>query len=602
MIWKRVILRKLLRKKLTEKEKNLSMFLDQRIDPVGIQMKRKREDFNIMDQRIDIARKRSRKDFDTMDQTVDAMDRISQLPEPIIHHILSFLHTEDAARTSILSKKWKQMWESFPILDFDQRYFQVQDGEQHGSSKEKIQEIQNNKKFRNFVDYCLQSRLEQKFSIQKFRLYIASFDSELAPHMNRWISFANENNVKELDLHVQVKKYRRYSLPQTVLTAKTITELSLYGCKLKTCNDVQLSYLQKLCLKKIYVGGQKIQNLIRSCPLIEDLRLISCNGLRKLEVSTLLRLNRVEVHLCHGLKAVNIEAPDLQTFWFYRKKSMRPCEINLATCKSLKRLALEDPNMTDELFQKQLFNFPILEQLVLSKCSSLENIQILSQHLKSLTLRGCKNLVEAEIDSPNLLTFEYDGDKLPFSSMIPSGLLEAKLSFESLQKAKLGFCYGDDDFLWFAKLRGFLAKLNHSGGLKLVVRSKKNVIIHEDLGEILLPPLYNLKLEIIKSSMSFKDLLEYLLRTHHPETLCIVSSSTSKFIELIHEKLMNREEDTNCCRYYSKKCWRHYLKDVEIENFEVTEDIKNPSWNAWLKSIPTHLCQTTSFRLKWNSH
>lgn len=55
-----------------------------------------------------------------MEEKIDAMGRISDLPEMIMHHTLSFLPRKDAAKTSVLSKKWNSVWCSFPILDFDQ--------------------------------------------------------------------------------------------------------------------------------------------------------------------------------------------------------------------------------------------------------------------------------------------------------------------------------------------------------------------------------------------------------------------------------------------------------------------------------------------------
>ncbi|XP_047961800.1 F-box/FBD/LRR-repeat protein At3g26920-like [Salvia hispanica] len=43
-------------------------------------------------------------------------DRISQLPNEILQHILSFIDTYEAVETSILSKRWKYLWRSLPSL------------------------------------------------------------------------------------------------------------------------------------------------------------------------------------------------------------------------------------------------------------------------------------------------------------------------------------------------------------------------------------------------------------------------------------------------------------------------------------------------------
>lgn len=52
------------------------------------------------------------------------MDRISQLPEPIKLHIMSFLPYMDELRTSILSKTWQNARASYPILIFLESRFE----------------------------------------------------------------------------------------------------------------------------------------------------------------------------------------------------------------------------------------------------------------------------------------------------------------------------------------------------------------------------------------------------------------------------------------------------------------------------------------------
>ena len=48
-------------------------------------------------------------------------DRISELPDPLAAAILSLLPTKDAVRTSVLSKRWENMWRFTSTLSFDQR-------------------------------------------------------------------------------------------------------------------------------------------------------------------------------------------------------------------------------------------------------------------------------------------------------------------------------------------------------------------------------------------------------------------------------------------------------------------------------------------------
>ncbi|XP_010507534.1 PREDICTED: F-box/LRR-repeat protein At3g58900-like [Camelina sativa] len=51
-------------------------------------------------------------------------DAISNLPEDLLFHILSFLSTREAALTSVLSKKrWRDLFTLLPSLDFDDSIF-----------------------------------------------------------------------------------------------------------------------------------------------------------------------------------------------------------------------------------------------------------------------------------------------------------------------------------------------------------------------------------------------------------------------------------------------------------------------------------------------
>lgn len=49
----------------------------------------------------------------------DKEDRISRLPDELIHKILSFTEEAgEAVQTSLLSKRWKLIWTTLPFIDF----------------------------------------------------------------------------------------------------------------------------------------------------------------------------------------------------------------------------------------------------------------------------------------------------------------------------------------------------------------------------------------------------------------------------------------------------------------------------------------------------
>jgi hypothetical protein len=428
-------------------------------------------------------------------EKIEEEDRISQLPEPIIHKILFRLNTKAVARTSILSKTWQRACSSFHRIDFRENYFNAGDIECPNYSEEKNLEIRRKKNaFMNFIDDSLQSFLEQNLSMTKFTLKLTLHDLELVlPRVAKWLTFATERNVKKLDLSLVVKyftdehksgEYVYYSLPHVVLEARTISVLRLSSCKLEPYNEFKFSDLKILDLRNVQLNEQVIQNLTLSCPLIEDFKLIRCHGFKDLKVSSLLRLNQFFVISCKKLSRIEIEAPSLQTFEFSNRKARRHCEFYLEGCKDLKTCTLRlhrRNNMIAELLQNLSAKCPTLEVLCIERyrlsrmkisCQTLkmlslvdckmEIVKISCQELKSLSLMGCKSLEAVELDTPNLVSLNCMMNKLPFYS----------INTTSLQEVGLTFDLSSSFTLCFDKLKELVGKFNGYEGLNLVIHSK----------------------------------------------------------------------------------------------------------------------------------
>lgn len=87
-----------------------------------------------------------------------------------------------------------------------------------------------------------------------------------------------------------------YSLPQSVLVAKSLTVLTLKGCCLKsTCSDINLPSLRKLSLKEVDADDEFIQNLIFGCPAIEYRGIFCRQCIKSIKIFGLLKLMSMEI-------------------------------------------------------------------------------------------------------------------------------------------------------------------------------------------------------------------------------------------------------------------------------------------------------------------
>ncbi|GJN02866.1 hypothetical protein PR202_ga20255 [Eleusine coracana subsp. coracana] len=52
-------------------------------------------------------------------------DRLSSLPDGLLHHIMYFMKARQVVQTCVLSTRWRHLWRSVPCLDVDQTEFET---------------------------------------------------------------------------------------------------------------------------------------------------------------------------------------------------------------------------------------------------------------------------------------------------------------------------------------------------------------------------------------------------------------------------------------------------------------------------------------------
>ncbi|XP_065859085.1 F-box/FBD/LRR-repeat protein At1g16930-like isoform X1 [Euphorbia lathyris] len=193
-------------------------------------------------------------------------DRLSALPDFLIHRILSFLPTTDLVKTLVLSKWWKYQWTHVPVLTFFPN-----DGMSH--------EI-----FSNFIDKTL--ILHDCSNMDKFVIELKRFTKEYEyPNLDLWIRFAVRKDVKELILNFN-NNFVYYSLPQFLFNNSSLVELKLCTFSLTRIAKVNWECVKTLCLYDCEVEDKEFENVLCGSPLLEHLLLWNCYLFRELVIAS----------------------------------------------------------------------------------------------------------------------------------------------------------------------------------------------------------------------------------------------------------------------------------------------------------------------------
>jgi hypothetical protein len=127
------------------------------------------------------------------------IDLLLELPNPVVEHIQSFIPLKKIPQLSTLSKRWQKVWTLFPIPQFNSKFYDSNLYKISGNKKKRKIKIKS-EEFNYFVERTFVSRCRQNLRINKFNLKIWVMDETDYIVANRWIGFAIESNVKELNL------------------------------------------------------------------------------------------------------------------------------------------------------------------------------------------------------------------------------------------------------------------------------------------------------------------------------------------------------------------------------------------------------------------
>ncbi|KAI5665495.1 hypothetical protein M9H77_15348 [Catharanthus roseus] len=464
-------------------------------------------------------------------------DRISELPDSLLHHVLSFFPVKEAARTSILSKRWNYIWATLPYLNLGEGFLddvRVFD----------LEGLKKNKQLLELANKIILDRCQQIASIEKLCLRIPGHESPeeeqlletkvpspLGRMVDRLISSVAHRGLKELEFKITAYNCLRFYelLPSTIISAKSLNVLSLHGFDMSSLLSVDVKFpsLRKLCLSKGFLEDDIIGKLIAGCPLLEIMQLIDCKELNNIYVRGLLKLKLLELISNPQLYIIDIEAPNIQVLAVEFPSSH--CQLNVATCSSLSEVSLTGEFVTERWFNGFISQCLFLKNLSIGFAKSMKNIRISTNTLKKFKLCLLFDLVEAEINAPNLEHFHFEaftGFEWPVVDVPLFVLPTTVLNAPDLLETELNVVPRRIDDFWYSQLAEFLGHFHHSRTVKLCGVMYEDIIIPKKNRVSLHSPLYGTHNLIFHSrkimEFSVVKLIEYMLwLSPRAETLSI---------------------------------------------------------------------------------
>ncbi|XP_074281372.1 F-box protein At5g03100-like [Silene latifolia] len=496
------------------------------------------------------------------------VDRISELPDFILHSILLMLGTKERGRACVLSKRWYVAWSSIPVLFFHSRYFEVDEGigdDDDGSEDGTLE------RYVEFVHNTMRRYLMHDYRITKMYLEITIDDAKVESLVDRWIKVAVLSKIEELEIEVHGEV--DYMPPEFLFCAKSLKVLKCRHIVLPYYEIMELVSLTHLSLEPRSVDEDMLERIISSCPLVE--LNITHEYLDEVSFPWTRNVDGGVEGCGSGIVQSNLQTHPLQKF-VYSSLGVDlpwPWNMNMAALKNLTKLEFSCASITDDAVSKLANGLIALESLKLDSCLRLKYVNISSISLKELQISDCPDFLKVEsldsdslelinvtIDAPNLVSFSYHCKLETSLSLIRvPDLCNAKfypMVTESLTTE------------WFVELKMFLMESKVFKSLKMdLCNSHQIEVEHDQLMNAGTGPPCKLRLLTLcgigdrtLTESSLVAFLNALFWCCHPDVLRIrtnVQNSASKLIlSILKEKV---------------QCWKDPLKSIEVECIESTK-------------------------------
>ncbi|CAL1375745.1 unnamed protein product [Linum trigynum] len=345
------------------------------------------------------AGKRRRQEGEEVEDTT-AMDRLTHLPRPIIHHILSFLDTKYAVQTCVLSREWRCAWKYVPVLRLHSDSF-----EQYSS-------------FQIYVDHFLFLRFP--LSVRKVS-YADNGDSEeqdvhlFARVFDYTLSRGAQHLAMDLHSDLEVEEFHRFSDLFSPSSNSSLITLVLESVAIDSgFRSFGFEMLTTLSLRWCPVSFDEEEDLFSNFPCLQNLSILDCTNVLPYHMSEeclkVYGLQMLSLNLqSMSFSKIEIVAPKLRRFHLFEDSdnSSDFPELSLASLDSAVVHVYPDYGAKKKEW---------VEQHLISLFQGLHNAETLTLHGIAQVLSDFDQVLEKQ-PSPftRLKHLNLNSDSVPYA-------------------------------------------------------------------------------------------------------------------------------------------------------------------------------------------
>ncbi|XP_048322296.2 F-box/LRR-repeat protein 25 [Ziziphus jujuba] len=233
----------------------------------------------------------------------DKEDELSKLPDEILVSIMCLLTTKEAARTSVLSRRWQKIWSTTPRLTFDienrcdiKKPVCMSPSKHRELTKEMIPVVSRVVK------------LHEAPTLDEFLLLGSPMKLKDSHHINTMVGFCCQKTCPKAQFAVLSLYISKVPYDATLLADKFL----------------QMHCLRDLCIQGMYVPETVIQQLLSSSPFLERFSQDICprkyspypTELHSWRMVCGCNLKYLKICGCYQLQNLEISAHNLNTMEF----------------------------------------------------------------------------------------------------------------------------------------------------------------------------------------------------------------------------------------------------------------------------------------------